>query len=116
MLLGHYFEMKSVSSAQRALKEIEKLLPDQTELENGKIVSLNELKINDIVLVRPRGKIPADGVVIEGRSEVNESMITGESRPVLKERGSEVITGTINGDGILKIKVTKIGEETFQQE
>jgi Cu2+-exporting ATPase len=113
MLLGHYFEMKSVSSAQRALKEIEKLLPDQTELENGKIVSLNELKINDIVLVRPGGKIPADGVVIEGRSEVNESMITGESRPVLKEPGSEVIAGTINGDGILKIKVIKIGEETF---
>jgi len=113
MLLGHYFEMKSVSSAQRALKEIEKLLPDKAELENGKIISLNELKINDIVLVRPGGKIPADGIVIEGKSEVNESMITGESKPVLKEIGSEVIAGTINGDGILKIKVTKIGENTF---
>ncbi len=113
MLLGHYFEMKSVSSSQRALKEIEKLLPDQAELEDGKIISINELKINDIVLVRPGGKIPADGIVIEGKSEVNESMITGESKPVLKEVGSEVIAGTINGDGILKIKVTKIGEETF---
>ncbi len=127
MLLGHYFEMKSVSSAQRALKEIEKLLPDQAEVINTKqhetetnqhehktkFISLHELKINDIVLVRPGGKIPADGIVIEGRSEVNESMITGESRPVLKEPGSEVIAGTINGDGILKIKVTKIGEETF---
>lgn len=113
MLLGHYFEMKSVFSAQRALKEIEKLLPDQAELENGKIVSLNELKVGDILLVRPGGKIPADGIVIEGRSEVNESMITGESKPILKEIGSEVIAGTINGDGVLKIKVTKVGEETF---
>jgi Cu2+-exporting ATPase len=113
MLLGHYFEMKSVSSAQRALQEIEKLLSDQAELENGKLVSLAELKIGDIVIVRPGGKIPADGIVIEGKSEVNESMITGESKPVLKEINSEVIAGTINGDGILKIKVTKIGEETF---
>ncbi|GBD34797.1 Copper-exporting P-type ATPase B [bacterium HR35] len=113
MLLGHYFEMKSISSAQRALQEIEKLLPDVAELENGRLVSLNELKVGDIVLVRPGGKIPVDGIVIEGRSEVNESMITGESKPVLKEVGSEVIAGTINGDGILKIKVTKIGEETF---
>ncbi len=113
MLLGHYFEMKSVSSAQRALQEIEKLLSDQAELENGKLVSLAELKIGDIVIVRPGGKIPADGIVIEGKSEVNESMITGESKPVLKEINSEVIAGIINGDGILKIKVTKIGEETF---
>ncbi|GIW66470.1 MAG: hypothetical protein KatS3mg095_0368 [Candidatus Parcubacteria bacterium] len=113
MLLGHYFEMKSVSSAQRALQEIEKLLPDTAELENGKIVSLNELRVGDIVVVRPGGKIPADGIVIEGGSEINESMITGESKPVLKEINSEVIAGTINSDGVLKIKVTKIGEETF---
>lgn len=113
MLLGHYFEMKSVSSAQRALQEIEKLLPDFAELENGRKVKLEELKIGDIVLVRPGSKIPADGIVVEGRSEVNESMITGESKPAVKEVGSEVIAGTINGDGFLKIKVTKIGEETF---
>lgn len=113
MLLGHYFEMKSVSSAQRALQEIEKLLPDIAELEDGRKVKLDELKLNDIVIIRPGGKIPADGVVIEGKSEVNESMITGESKPVLKEVGSEVIAGTINGDGVLKVKVTKIGEETF---
>ncbi|GIW66568.1 MAG: hypothetical protein KatS3mg095_0466 [Candidatus Parcubacteria bacterium] len=113
MLLGHYFEMKSVFSAQRALQEIEKLLPDTAELEDGRKIKLNELKVGDIVLVRPGGKIPVDGVVIEGKSEVNESMITGESKPILKEISSEVIAGTINGDGILKIKVTKIGEETF---
>jgi Cu2+-exporting ATPase len=113
MLLGHYFEMKSVSSAQRALKEIEKLLPDLAELEDGRKVKLEELKVGDIIVIRPGGKIPADGIVIEGRSEVNESMITGESKPVLKEVNSEVIAGTINGDGMLKVKVTKIGEETF---
>ena len=78
-----------------------------------KLVPLEELKINDIVLVRPGAKIPADGIVIKGKSEVNESMVTGESKPVLKEIGSEVIAGTINGDGVLKVKVTKIGEETF---
>ncbi|MEO0151969.1 MAG: HAD-IC family P-type ATPase, partial [candidate division WOR-3 bacterium] len=113
MLLGHYFEMKSISSAQKALQEIEKLLPDIVELEDGRKVRLNELKLNDIVIIRPGGKIPADGIVVEGKSEVNESMITGESKPVLKEVGSEVIAGTINGDGVLKVKVTKIGEETF---
>jgi Cu2+-exporting ATPase len=113
MLLGHYFEMKSISSAQKALQEIEKLLPDIVELEDGRKVRLNELKLNDIVIIRPGGKIPADGIVVEGKSEVNESMITGESIPVLKEVGSEVISGTINGDGVLKVKVTKIGEETF---
>lgn len=113
MLLGHYFEMKSVSSAQKALKEIEKILPDTAELIDGKILKIEELKVGDIVLVRPGGKIPADGVVVGGRSEVNESMITGESNPVLKEINSEVIAGTINGDGMLKVKVKKIGDETF---
>ncbi len=116
MLLGHYFEMKSVSSAQKALKEIEKLLPDKAEkIVEGEIkeVSLNELKVGDIVLIRPGAKIPVDGIVIEGKSEVNESMITGESKPVLKEINSEVIAGTVNFDGLLKVKVTKIGEETF---
>jgi Cu2+-exporting ATPase len=113
MLLGHYFEMKSVSSAQGALKEIEKLLPDKAELIDGRVVSLSELKIGDVVLVKPGSKIPVDGIVINGKSEVNESMITGESKPVEKNIGSQTISGTLNGDGVLKIKVTKIGEETF---
>lgn len=116
MLLGHYLEMKSISSAKKTLEEIKKLLPDKAEvIQNGKIkeVSLSELKVNDLVLVRPGGKIPADGVVIEGESEVNENMITGETRPVFKEKGSEVIAGTINGEGMLKIKITKVGEQTF---
>ncbi len=116
MLLGHYMEMRAVSSAQGALKELSKLLPDTVEkVINGsiEIVAISELKENDIVFVRPGARVPADGEVIEGKSEVNESMITGESEPVEKNASSGVIAGTINGDGSLKIKVTKIGEHTF---
>jgi len=117
MLLGHYFEMRSVSEAQGALKEIEKLLPDKAERIkiNNEIetIYLDQIQKNDILLVKPGSKIPADGVIIEGSSEINEGMITGESKPVVKNIGDEVIAGTINGDGMLKIKVTKIGEETF---
>jgi Cu2+-exporting ATPase len=116
MLLGHYLEMKSVQSAQGALKELSKLLPDTAEvLRSGKSenVPLSELKVGDIVFVRPGGKIPADGEVIEGSSEVNESAMTGESRPVLKKEDSGVIAGALNADGSLKVRVTKIGEHTF---
>ena len=116
MLLGHWLEMRAVSGAQGALKELVKLLPDMAEvIRDGKteIIPLQELKINDLVFVRPGSKIPADGIVVEGQSEANESMMTGESAPVAKKPDSEVIAGTINGDGSLKIKITKIGENTF---
>lgn len=116
MLLGHWMEMRAVSSAQSALKELSKLLPDQAEvIRNGKtqIIPLAEVLVGDIVLVKPGGKIPTDGVVIDGISDVNESIATGESKPVPKKQGSEVIAGTINGDGALQIRVTKIGEQTF---
>ncbi|MDI6717877.1 MAG: heavy metal translocating P-type ATPase [Patescibacteria group bacterium] len=116
MLLGHWLEMKTVSGAQDALKELAKLLPDTAEIiKNGKseIIPLPELKEGDIVFVRPGGKIPADGEIIEGKSEVNESMITGESKPILKKEKDQVIAGTANGDGSLKIKILKIGENTF---
>jgi len=122
MLLGHWLEMRAVSSAQSALKELSKLLPDTAEVilptsDVGKLetknVPLSELKEGDLVLVRPGGRIPADGSVVEGESEVNESMISGESKPLLKKIGDEVIAGTISGEGLLKIKVTKIGERTF---
>jgi Cu2+-exporting ATPase len=124
MLLGHWMEMKAVGGAQSALKELSKLLPDtaevilpKSEIRNSKletkIVPISELKAGDIVFVRPGGKIAADGVVIEGRSDVNEAMMTGESKPVLKNVDSEVVAGAINGEGSLKIKVTKIGEHTF---
>ena len=116
MLLGHYIEMRAIAGASGALKELSKLLPDIAEVIRGdktEIIPLSELKIGDVVLTRPGGKIPADGVVIEGDSDVNEAMITGESKPTAKKRGSEVIAGTINGDGALKIKTAKIGENTY---
>lgn len=116
MLLGHWMEMRAVQGAQGALKELSKLLPDTAEVVHGGktlVVPLEELKVGDVVLVRPGGKIPADGDIVEGKSDVNESMITGESKPVKKTVGNEVIAGTINGDGMLKIKVAKIGENTF---
>ena len=116
MLLGHWIEMRAVQGTEKTLKELAKLLPDKAEVVKGaqtEIISLSELKFDDIVFIRPGGKIPADGAVIEGKSDVNESMITGESNLVEKTIGSEVIAGTINSDGVLKVKITKIGEQTF---
>ena len=117
MLLGHWLEMKSVQGVQDALGELAKLIPDKAEkiLPNGKteIVSLSELKINDVLLIRPGSKIPADAKVIRGESEVDESLVTGESRPVKKTLDSEVIAGTVNGDGSLEVKVSRLGEQTF---
>ncbi len=116
MLLGHWIEMRAVQGAQGALKELSKLLPDTAEVVHGDethMVPLEELKVGDIIVVRPGGKIAADGLVVEGKSDVNESMVTGESKPISKTVGKEVIAGTINEDGMLKIKVSKIGENTF---
>lgn len=116
MLLGHWMEMRAVGSAQNALKELSKLLPDTAEVVRdgqNKVIPLSELKESEMIFVRPGGKIPADGKVIEGNSEVDESMVTGESKPVDKRKGDEVIAGTINGNGALRIEVSKIGENTF---
>lgn len=116
MLLGHWIEMKSVQGTQGALKELSKLLPDTAEVVRGgatEIIALADLKIGDIVLVKPGAKVPADGKVIDGRSELNESIITGESKPVVKNVGDMVIAGSVNGDGGLKIEITTIGEHTF---
>lgn len=116
MLLGHWIEMKSVQGAQGALKELAKLLPDKAEVIRGdktEIILLNELKVGDIVLIKPGSKVPADGKIIEGKSDLNESIITGESKPVSKGQGDEVIAGSINGDGSLKAEIVKIGEATF---
>jgi Cu2+-exporting ATPase len=116
MLLGHWIEMKSVQSAQGALKELSKLLPDTAEVIRGdktEIVALSVLKVGDIVLVKPGSSIPADGKIIDGQGEVNESIITGESKPVEKKIGDAVIAGSINGDGSLKVEVGNIGEKTF---
>lgn len=115
MLLGHWLEMASVTSAQGALKELAKLLPDEAELivaGGTRVVAVSELRVGDKLLVRPGSNIPVDGKVIKGVSDVNESMLTGESKPVKKMTGSEVIGGTINGSGSLAIRVAKVGNET----
>ncbi len=116
MLLGHWIEMRSVRRASSALDELAKLLPDTAEriTEDGgtEEVPVNELGEGDLVLVRPGASVPADGVVEEGDSDVNESMITGESKPVSKEPGDEVIGGTINGDGSLRVRIAATGDET----
>ncbi|MDW7663112.1 MAG: copper-translocating P-type ATPase, partial [Bacillota bacterium] len=117
MLLGHWIEMKSIMGASRALDELLELMPDEAHLigEDGssKDVSVKDLKEEDKILVKPGEKIPIDGVVFDGESEVNESMITGESVPVLKAKGDEVVGGSINGEGLLKFKVSKVGDDTF---
>jgi len=115
MLLGHWLEMASVMSAQGALKELAKLLPDEAELvaDGGtKKVPVVELKVGDAVLVRPGGQIPVDGEVVNGESDVNESMLTGESKAVKKVAKAQVIGGTVNGNGSLTIRVTKVGGDT----
>src|SRR5712664_1935763 len=115
MLLGHWIEMRSISQAQGALQQLAKLLPSTAIRivgDRNEEVPLDELRESDIVLVRPGERIPADGVVVQGSSAVNESMITGESRPVEKREGDKVIAGTINGAGSLRIKVTAAGDRT----
>ncbi len=116
MLLGHWIEMRSIVQAQGALQELAKLLPDTatriTDQGEEEKVAVDELKKGDQVLVRPGESIPVDGVVQKGKSDLNESMITGESRPVKKMEGDEVIAGTISGEGSLHIEVTGTGDET----
>src|SRR5262245_11845889 len=120
MLLGHWIEMRSVNQAQGALEELAKLLPssaervigDASSAERTEEVPLTSLRDGDLVLVRPGASIPADGDVREGSSNVNESIITGESRPAAKHAGDRVIAGTINGEGSLRITVTGTGDRT----
>ena len=115
MLLGHWIEMRSINQAQGALKELAKLLPNTATLVVGdgtEEVPISELNVGDTVLVRPGGGIPADGVVRQGASAVNESMITGESRPVDKREADKVIAGTVNGAGSLRVEVTGTGDRT----
>jgi P-type Cu2+ transporter len=117
MLLGHYIEMKSVLGASRALEEMAKLMPsDAHKIVNGSKVMdvpLEELAVGDRVLVKPGEKIPADGIVIDGKSSVDESLLTGESMPVQKVVGAHVIGGSINGEGSLTVRVGKTGKDSF---
>ncbi|MCB2160499.1 heavy metal translocating P-type ATPase [bacterium] len=116
MLLGHWIEMRSIRQASGALNELAKLLPDTAERikSDGSTeeIAVSDLQTNDVVLVRPGANIPADGQIIEGESHINESMITGESKPIGKKFGDSVIGGTLNGDGSLRIKVTTTGENS----
>ncbi len=116
MLLGHWIEMKSVLGASQSLQELVKLMPSEAHLlKNGDTVDvkLDELKEDDQVVVRPGEKIPVDGVITDGESNVNESMVTGEAKPVKKTKDSKVIGGTINGNGSLTIKVEQVGENAY---
>ena len=116
MLLGHWMEMRSIVQAQGALQKLAKLLPDTATRitdEGEEKVAVSELKEGDIVLARPGENIPADGVLRKGKSDVNEAMITGESRPAKKTEGDEVIAGTNNGEGSLHIEVTGTGDNTM---
>lgn len=116
MLLGHWMEMRSVRQASGALDALAKLLPDTAERiePDGRVreVPVASLRKNDLLLVRPGASVPADGEVVEGQSDVNEAMITGESMPVTKKQGDQVVAGTINRDGSLRVRVNAIGEET----
>ncbi len=116
MLWGHLIEMKSLLGAGKALEELVKLIPHKAHLlSNGKVLDIpvESLKPGDVVLVKPGEKIPSDGTVVEGQSLVDESLLTGESKPILKERGSKVIGGSIALDGSLKVRVEKVGKDTY---
>ncbi len=117
MLLGHWIEMKSVMGASRALEELAKLMPSEAHKlqSDGSVVdvSVDTLQPGDRVLVKPGEKIPVDGIVIEGETSVNESMLTGESKPVTKKAGSKVIGGAINGEGSIIVEVQRTGKESF---
>ena len=117
MLLGHWMEMRAVRQASGALDALAKLMPDTADviLDDGTVEQrgTDRLRVGDVILIRPGSSVAADGVVVEGSSEVNEAMITGESRPLDKEPGSKVIAGTVNdGNGSLRARVSATGDDT----
>ncbi len=117
MLLGHWIEMRSVMGASNALEELVKLMPSEAhkldEKDNIEDVATSDLQNEDRVLVKPGEKIPVDGTILDGKSAVDESMLTGESVPVEKHKGDEVIGGSVNNEGSLKIQVKKTGDESY---
>jgi len=115
MVLGHWLEMKAISQARGALNALAALLPDTAERVSGTVIQtvpIAELHLGDIVLVRPGTRVPADGTVVEGSADVDESMITGESRTVSKGPGGKVIAGTVASGGSLRVRITAVGEQT----
>jgi Cu2+-exporting ATPase len=116
MLLGHWQEMKALGQAQDALAALAALLPDEADRvgANGRIetVAVRELRLGDIVLVRSGARVPADGEIVDGSAELDESMITGESKPVAKAAGDRVVAGTVSTDSAIRVRVDAIGEDT----
>jgi Cu2+-exporting ATPase len=115
MVLGHWLEMRAISQARGALNALAALLPDTAERVSGaetETVPISELHLGDVVLVRPGTRVPADGTVVEGAADVDESMITGESRTVSKGQGAAVVAGTVASGGSLRVRVTAVGEQT----
>src|SRR6266853_2859516 len=115
MVLGHWLEMRAISQARGALNALAALLPDTAERIEGsdtESVPLSELRVGDIVLVRPGARVPADGIVAEGSADVDESMITGESKTVSKVAGARVVAGTVASGGSLRVSITAIGDQT----
>ena len=117
MLLGHWIEMRSVMGASKALEDLAKLMPSEAHLVlkdlSIKDIKIENLKKGDIILIKPGEKIPADSLIIEGESEINQAMITGESSPVTKKKGDKLIGGSINGSGSLRAEVKKTGEDSY---
>jgi P-type Cu2+ transporter len=115
MLLGHWLEMRSIAQAQGALSALAALLPDTAERvtpDDVEEVPISALRVDDVVLVRPGARVPADGLIVDGTADVDESMITGESRAISKQVGDEVIAGTVAAGGSLRVKVTATGDQT----
>src|SRR5712672_2979283 len=115
MVLGHWLEMRAISQARGALNALAALLPDTAERVSGaetETVPISALHVGDIVLVRPGARVPADGTVVEGAADLDESMITGESRTVSKGPGATVIAGTVASGGSLRVRITAVGEQT----
>ncbi|MHA6250019.1 copper-translocating P-type ATPase [Pontibacter sp. CAU 1760] len=116
MLLGHWIEMRSVLGASKALELLVSMMPDEAQvIKNGETVtvSVDELRPGDIILIKPGEKVPADGVVVQGESYLNESMLTGESKPVQKKTDDKVIGGAINGNGSLQVRVQTTGKDSY---
>ncbi len=116
MLLGHWIEMRAVMSASSALEELAKLMPNTAHLiKDGEVVEVHtsELNSGDKILIKPGEKIPADGIIVKGRSHINESMLTGESKPIEKGEGDKLIGGSINGDGSIEVEVKDIGKDSY---
>jgi len=115
MLLGHWMEMHSIGRARGALAALAELLPDEAELvvDGGtETVPTTELAVDDVVLVRPGGRVPADGVIVDGAAEIDESMVTGESRPVAKTADDHVVAGTVATDSAIRVRVDAVGDDT----